>query len=92
LYSGQPKEEEERYSAQEEHLFGALQAARRNIIRLETWKKQTEEALESERRQFDRIHEALKCAKSDAAWNRTLTILLEQEKQKNRGSGSNGGV
>ncbi|KAK9901382.1 hypothetical protein WJX75_009595 [Coccomyxa subellipsoidea] len=71
-----------RPTALEEVLLTALRDSRRNLIMLEEGKKELEAAVGREQMQFERLQFAYKKATRDAAYARTMEMLLERERAK----------
>ncbi|EIE20110.1 hypothetical protein COCSUDRAFT_44079 [Coccomyxa subellipsoidea C-169] len=85
LTAGEPaerKHEPPRPTALEEVLLTALRDSRRNLVMIEQGKKELEAAKEREQMQFDRLQFAYKKATRDAAYARTMEMLLERERAK----------
>jgi hypothetical protein len=71
-----------RRGAAEEVLQTALQESRRKIHQLENMQKVIEDMLLRERKQFERLHFALKKAHDDAAYCRSLAKMVDQLSEK----------
>jgi hypothetical protein len=69
---GRPKR-----SAGEEVLHTSLQECRRKILQLEAMQKQVDDMVIREKRQFERLHFALKKSQDDAAYRRSLQKIVE---------------
>ncbi|BDA45349.1 hypothetical protein COCOBI_07-1360 [Coccomyxa sp. Obi] len=86
LTSGDPAKPREpeppRPTALEEVLLNTLRDSRRNLVMLEQAKKELESALEREKMQFERLQFAYQKATRDAAYARTVEMLLERERSK----------
>jgi len=84
LFSGPIQAEapkgERKPSALEEVLLTALQNSRRNIKQLEAARDYAAQSLVREQKQFERLHFCLKKANSDAAYQHTLEMLLEEKR------------
>ncbi|CAL8471047.1 g10589 [Coccomyxa elongata] len=86
LTSGEPAKPREneppRPTALEEVLLNTLRDSRRNLVMLDQAKKELEGALEREKMQFERLQFAYQKATRDAAYARTVEMLLERERSK----------
>lgn len=67
-------------SPAEEVLLNGLRESRRNVLRLEHLKRQLEEAIEMEEKQFERFQFGLRRATADAAYIRTLQKMRAASK------------
>jgi hypothetical protein len=71
-----------RRGAAEEVLQVSLQESRRKIHQLENMQKVIDDMLLREKKQFQRLHFALKNAHDDAAYCRTLAKMVDQLSEK----------
>lgn len=76
LLGGPEREPEDRVSATEEVLTAAITACKANLMKLKLIQAEAEKALEVEAKQLERLQFARDKARSDAAFYRSLQLVM----------------